>query len=162
MEVIRFAAANRLCIELGYDRRRRMIEPYSLRRTQDGHLLLHAVKHETGEPRSYRVDRIESATPTGIAFVPKFAIELTPSGPLMALPGVRHSTVRSTGETRKRRSVGKARTHRSGLGRRYIVQCSYCGKKFTRKEYGTSLNPHKGKYGYPCPRRTGFPVKTEY
>src|SRR5713226_6239716 len=38
MEVIRFAAANRLCVELGYDRKRRIIEPYSLRRTKDGNL----------------------------------------------------------------------------------------------------------------------------
>ncbi|MDA8362787.1 MAG: nucleotidyl transferase AbiEii/AbiGii toxin family protein [Gammaproteobacteria bacterium] len=86
LEVIRFAAANRLCVELGYQGKRRLIEPYSLRRTKDGNLLLHATKHETGEPRSYRVDRIESATATRTAFVPRYAIELTPMGPLVAPP----------------------------------------------------------------------------
>jgi len=54
-EVIRFAAANRLCVDLRYDGSSRIIEPYSLRRTKDGNLLLHAVKHATGEARSYRL-----------------------------------------------------------------------------------------------------------
>jgi predicted nucleotidyltransferase component of viral defense system len=84
LEVIRFAAANHLCVRLAYQRSHRLIEPYSLRRTQAGHLLLFAVKHETSESRSYRVDRIEGAEATNTPFVPRFAIELTPVTPVMA------------------------------------------------------------------------------
>lgn len=40
LEIIRFAAANRLCVDLAYQGSRRLIEPYSLRRTRDGNLLL--------------------------------------------------------------------------------------------------------------------------
>jgi hypothetical protein len=58
LETIRFAAANRLCVILTYNNTERLIEPYSLRRTKDGNILLYAVKHETGETRAYRVDRI--------------------------------------------------------------------------------------------------------
>lgn len=84
LEIIRFAAANRLCVNLAYQGTRRLIEPYSLRRTQDGHLLLHAARHETGEGRSYRVDRIQGAEVTQIPFTPRYVVELTASGPLSA------------------------------------------------------------------------------
>ncbi len=85
-EIIRFAAANRLCVDLTYQGSRRLIEPYSLRRTEDGNLLLYAVKHQTGEPRSYRVDRIQGAEATQISFIPKYLIELTPAGMITAPP----------------------------------------------------------------------------
>jgi len=59
LESVRFAAANRLCVNLRDQDTWRLIEPYSLRRSKDGHLLLGAVKHENGESRTYRVDRIQ-------------------------------------------------------------------------------------------------------
>ncbi|MBU1782826.1 nucleotidyl transferase AbiEii/AbiGii toxin family protein [bacterium] len=79
LEPMRFAAANRLCINLAYQGSWRLIEPYSLRKTKDGNLLLYAVKHQTGEDRSYRVDRIQNAKVTETSFAPKYAIELTAS-----------------------------------------------------------------------------------
>ena len=59
-ETVRFAAANHLCVELGYNGEVRGIEPYSLRRTRDGSLLLYGVRVDDGGIRSYRVDRITS------------------------------------------------------------------------------------------------------
>ncbi len=162
LEVIRFAAANRLCVELGYQGRRRLIEPYSLRRTRDGDLLLHAVKHETGESRSYRVDRIESAAATRVAFVPRYAIELTPSGPLVAPPSVQRSSGLSAPGFGRGAFGGGSKSARSGFGPTYVIECSYCGKKFSRKERGTRLKPHKDKHGYPCPGRSGYLVDTKY
>lgn len=79
LEIIRFAAANRLCVDLEYKNSHRLIEPYSLRRTQEGNILLYAVRHEDAQPRSYRVDRIQGATATNISFSPKYMIELTAS-----------------------------------------------------------------------------------
>ena len=76
IEKIRYAGSARLCVNLGYNGTKRMIEPYSLKRTKDGDLLLYAVKHDTGELRAYRVDRIESAEVTNTSFQPRFAIEL--------------------------------------------------------------------------------------
>jgi len=72
-----FAAANHLCIDLRYDNRTRRIEPYSLRRTRDGHLLLYGCKYQTGEIRGYRVDRIQDLSVTHQTFSPRFAVELT-------------------------------------------------------------------------------------
>lgn len=40
LEVIRFAAANHLCLGLGYGGSTREIEPYSLRKTRAGDILL--------------------------------------------------------------------------------------------------------------------------
>ncbi len=75
LETIRFAAANHLCVELGYDGTTRLIEPYSLRRSRAGDLLLYASRADTRESRAYRVDRIESVQVTDRPFVPAFRIE---------------------------------------------------------------------------------------
>ena len=69
IEVIRFAAANHLCVDLDYvseqgRRGTRAIEPYSFRRTQDGNILLHAVRSQNQQHRSYRLDRILGANHT--------------------------------------------------------------------------------------------------
>ena len=86
LEIIRFAAANRLCVELDYrdeDGRRgtRVIEPYSLRRTKAGDLLLYAVRSQDGQDRSYRVDRILGARATQQIFTPRYAVELSTTEP---------------------------------------------------------------------------------
>ena len=86
LEVIRFAASNRLCVDLRYQGSTRRIEPYSLRRTKEGNIILHAHNRDRDEPRSYRVDRIEGSNVTGETFSPRFAIELTPAGPLGIAP----------------------------------------------------------------------------
>ncbi len=89
LEVIRFAAANHLCVDLTYRGSTRLIEPYSLRRTRAGQILLHAVRHEDNEHRSYRVDSIQGAGVTRVSFVPRYAVELTSSGPLPIPSAVR-------------------------------------------------------------------------
>ena len=82
LDIVRFAATNRLCVDLMYGGTLRRIEPYSLRRTPDGNLVLHAIRTDTGEHQSYRVDQIEESRATGQAFIPRYTIELTPTGPL--------------------------------------------------------------------------------
>jgi len=84
VESIRFAAANRLCVNLRYNGSWRLVEPYSLRLTKDGNLILCTMRHESGEPRSYRVDRIEGVEISSVAFVATYLVELTPSEPLHA------------------------------------------------------------------------------
>lgn len=79
LEAIRYAGANRLKIEIDYRAEQgrsgpRVVEPYSLRRTQDGNLVLFVV-NDHGALRSYRVDRIAGIRPTTTPFRPKFAVE---------------------------------------------------------------------------------------
>ena len=86
LESVRFAAANHLCVELGYGGSVRVIEPYSLRRTRDGNLLLYGVRADNSETRSYRVDRIASVRVTSVPFNPRYKVEMTTSQPLVVLP----------------------------------------------------------------------------
>jgi predicted nucleotidyltransferase component of viral defense system len=83
LDRIRFAAVNRLVVELDYRKengRRSLyrIEPYSLRRTRQGHTLLYGIKLEAGEIRAFRTDRIINSKVTENAFVPRFAIDFIP------------------------------------------------------------------------------------
>lgn len=157
LEIVRFAAANRLCIALFYQGNTRLIEPYSLRRTKAGNLLLYAVKHRTGEIRAYRVDRIQGAEVSHEAFTPKYAVELTPVGSMSAPPVQNRPTL---GLPYRSRSSRMRRS--SSSGPKYVIECPYCGKRFTRKKRSTKLNKHNDQYGNKCSGsfRTGSLVDT--
>src|SRR5437588_10400100 len=86
LEIIRFAAANHLCVDLTYDGSVRRIEPYSLRQTAEGNFVLHALRAHSGEHRSYRIDRMQGATVTAQPFVPRYLVELTTEGQLPVTP----------------------------------------------------------------------------
>jgi predicted nucleotidyltransferase component of viral defense system len=80
LELIRFAGANRLRVEVDYRAERgrrgpRIVEPYAIRMSKDGHLLLFVV-NDRGELRSYRVDRIAGARVVDQVFRPRYAVEL--------------------------------------------------------------------------------------
>jgi len=150
LETIRFAGANHLCVELGYQGSTRLIEPYSLRRTGEGNLLLYAVKKETSELRSYRVDRIQSIKVTNVPFKPKYAVEFMASGPLSTPPASKGNILGSRKATRSGEMV-------------YIIECGYCGKRFKRSKFDTQLRRHKGKDGiWDCPGRVGYLVDQYY
>lgn len=167
LEVIRFAAANRLCVDLDYQGRTRRIEPYSLRRTSEDNVILHAWDVNSHGHRSYRVDRIQGAKTTNQSFVPRYEVELTPSGPVRIAP-----TARSTGSgfNSARISTRTPRIPRTransptafSSGPTYTYQCGMCGKKFKRKKMGGRLSKHKAPSGFPCSGRTGFLVDTRY
>jgi predicted DNA-binding transcriptional regulator YafY len=82
LEQIRFAAANHLLVDLDYQGSTRPIEPYALRRSKAGDLLVYAIKSETGELRAYRVDRIDGVRITNTSFTPRYAIELSHALPV--------------------------------------------------------------------------------
>ncbi|MCK5747313.1 MAG: WYL domain-containing protein, partial [Oricola sp.] len=164
MEVIRFAAANRLRIDIDYtklngERTQRRIEPYSLRRSQAGDILLHGFDVQRQEIRSYRVERINSASAAGESFTPRYEIELTSTGalPIRDNPPREERALRVHTSPVRRRSI-----RRSSTGPTHIYECSYCGKRFRRKARNSKLNKHNDKSGYPCPGRTGFYVDTKY
>lgn len=171
LEIIRFAASNRLCVDLLYQGSTRRIEPYSLRRTRDGNIILHAHNIDKGEHRSYRVDRIQGAQVTNQAFVPRFEIELTPTGPVAIPPTTTTTPSGSSGDSlgsrgsraRRVRAAPKSRAFgRSSSGPIYVYECAYCGKRFRRKTQTASLKPHKDKNGYPCAGRYAHWVDTQW
>jgi predicted DNA-binding transcriptional regulator YafY len=152
LETVRFAAANHLCIQLGYRGETRVIEPYSLRRTRDGNLILHGVRTDSRESRSYRVDRIESVEVTNQPFRPVYLVEFSNTGPIEAAP--------TTTAGPRARSLSRAATRRSGWI--YILECTYCRKRFRRRTQGTTLRRHKDRRGYACAGRHGYVVDTRY
>jgi hypothetical protein len=147
LEIIRFAAANHLCVDLTYDGSVRRIEPYSLRQTLEGNLVLHAIRSDSGEHRSYRVDRMQGATVTDRVFSPRYFVELTSTGPLPV-------------------ALSTAVPHRppnpGSQGPTYVYRCAVCRKTFNRKTMDNSLNSHKNPRGNPCPGRVGIYVRTRY
>lgn len=141
LEVVRFAAANRLCVELTYQGTRRTIEPYSLRRTRDGALLLHAIRADDRQHRSYRVDRITGVQITTRPFRPVYRVEFSAAGSLAAPP-----TPTRAATSHAAHSAGRAR---------YTVECLQCGRHFPRKERNLTLRPHKDNNGWDCHGRRG-------
>jgi hypothetical protein len=152
LEIIRFAAANHLCVDLAYEGSVRRIEPYSLRQTAEGNYVLGAIRSDSGEYRSYRVDRIRGATVTSQVFAPRYAVELTSTGPLTVAP--------STAMPRLPRIRTATRTRQQGPT--YVYRCTICGRTFNKKRMDGSLNAHKNRRGSPCYGRYGVYVRTKY
>ncbi len=157
MDRIRFAAANRLVIRLGYDGSTRDIEPYALARSSDGNLLLQSIRYNDGESRSYRFDRMQSVQVLEQTFIPRFAIEITSAGHLPV-----HQLTRNTTARQPSRTFSSQRTSSSNSGPTYIYKCGICQKEFRRNKMDSKLNSHKNKSGYKCSGRTGIYLRTKY
>jgi len=157
LEIIRFAAANRLTVEIDYvkengEHTTREIEAYSLRRTAAGHIILHVHDVLRNDHRSYRTDRIRAARATARTFTPRVAIELTPGG-AQAIP----ATARSAGAVRYSGSAWSTTRHTPA----FVYQCPMCSKTFRRKNRDTSLRPHKMPNGWDCSGRRAVLVSTD-
>ncbi len=151
IESIRFAGANRLRVDLGYQGSVRMIEPYSLRRSRAGDILVYAVKSVTGEARSYRLDRIQSVRITNEVFVPRYAIELT-AGESGSIPPVSSGSLHTSYRPQARTRISSGPT--------YIYKCPVCQKEFRHKKHNAQLGPHKSESGWPCSGRSGYLIVT--
>lgn len=80
MNLLRYCAFNLVKIELYYVPEKgeegwRLVEPYSLRQTQDGNILLYLV-NDRGSLRSYRLDRVHGIRASHETFIPKFKVEI--------------------------------------------------------------------------------------
>lgn len=73
LERLRFAAANRLCVDLRYQGDMKTVEPYSLRRTRGGDVVLYACEVKASACQSYRISDISVVEITRQPFVPKYA-----------------------------------------------------------------------------------------
>lgn len=161
LETIRFAAANHLCVDLDYvdaagTRSTRRIAPYSLRRPKGGAVVLHAEHAGTREHRSYRIDRIMAARVTNEAFVPRWAVELSPDAPLKLQPAAVRANPGRVLPTSRRRDNRVAR------GPVFVYECGHCGKRFRHTRRDPRLRGHKTPGGWECNGRTGHLVDTVY
>jgi hypothetical protein len=143
LDLIRFAAVNRLCVELDYRkesgvRQTYLIEPYSLRVTAEDNLILYGVKLPVAEIRGFRTDRILSAKVTETAFTPRYSIDFIPDGPVKQ--SIKQSTSQSlhlpSPNPKLRTPSYKVPRVAKGFGAaRYTFKCMVCGKSFTKSTY---------------------------
>lgn len=150
LETVRFAAANHLLVELDYDGTTRLIEPYSLRRTRAGNLILHAERADGGGHRSYRVERIRGLHTTTTPFRPRYPIEFSARGSFNAPPQYR-TLAPSSARTSRSRRAGSAE---------YLYECNRCGREFSHGTRNPSLRAHNDSDGYRCGGRSGRYIGT--
>lgn len=147
LEALRFAATNHLLVELGYQGSRRLIEPYALRRSRSGRLLLHAERANGGGHRTYGVDQIESLRATTTPFLPRAPIEFSAHGPMHAPLQSRSTYARPTSRPTFRTASSPQLMH--------VYRCNTCGREFPHKQRSATLRAHKDSMGYPCRGRRG-------
>ena len=157
IEIVRFAAANHLLVEIDYRdekgaRSTRVVEAYSLAQTQAGDVILHTHDRSRNAHRSFRIDRIDGARVTNQSFAPRFRIELTPQGPVRVTPApykTPAAPARSTYGRIARPSIPRAA--RVTIGVKFVIQCPACQRTFTRSTTDRALNTHKDGWGAECP-----------
>lgn len=154
----------------GYDR---VVEPYSLKYLQSREGIereyLYVYNRIGGESppgiRCFVAERVESIENTEEKFEPRRPIELSKSGEMPENPYLFDPNKPALAPKLGRRvtmGISKRTFGRPSFGLKYIYQCSYCGKKFTKSKYDSNLRPHKDKNGYPCGGRYGYYVDTKY
>jgi len=153
------SASNSTLLELVYDDGHpRIVEPYSLtfksRKDGFGQEYFYAYDRTEGRTsgpgiKTFLHSKIRSITPTSVTFEPRLPVELSRAGEF----GVKTYFGSTFGGTiripRISRSAGTS-------SRIYLVECSYCRKRFPRKKYSTRLRRHKDRYGNVCHGRSGF------
>ena len=153
--VIMQAASDLTLLDIIYDGRRRLLEPYSLafKRRKDGFGQEYFYAYDLTGGRStgpglktFLHPQIKSLANTEQRFEPRVPVELGKAGEFAGQSyfggGFR------TGSRRVR--------YRSGTTRLYLVECAYCRKRFPRKRYSTRLRRHKDQYGNMCYGRSGY------
>lgn len=81
IDQIRYAARNRLCIKIHYHNATHLVEPYSLRQSRTGNLLLYVYELQkeytrTEEIKAYEIDEITNSEIIQQEFSPRYVIEL--------------------------------------------------------------------------------------
>lgn len=159
------AGREQTLLKIRYKGADRLVEPYSLKYLEGRNGVKQEyfyVYNQSGgenEPgiRRFLPERVQSIENTEEKFTPQFQIELskageTPENPYLFDPNKPTRAPRFGIRTPRRPSVGP----------KYIYQCSYCGRKFTKSKRDSSIKEHKGKSGYRCGSRRGYYVDTKY
>lgn len=167
------AGRSQTLLKMRYRGSDRIIEPYSLKYLQkrDGsekeYFYAHNCEGGSSDPgiRCFIPEGVESIENTEEKFEPRHIIELCkagekPENPFLFDPNRPMKSPARSDSSRSRTS----KTVRSGkyFGPKYIYQCSYCGRKFSKRSQNSSIGKHKDKNGYPCGGSYGYYVNMKY
>jgi predicted nucleotidyltransferase component of viral defense system len=154
LEAVRFAGINRLLVEFRYKTKTRHVEPYSLRRTQNGNLLLYGWELGSTHIKAFSAREIADLRVTTTAFAPRYRVEFSPAGGISA-PGMRapSGSGRTPVPSRRRRMTSRMT---------YVFRCGSCNKLFRHTTKNLSLRAHKTPAGWRCPSRRGYLERIEY
>ena len=86
LEAVRFAGTNRLLVEFMYSGKLRRAEPYSLRRSRTGNLILYAWEQGSTPIKAFDARKISQLRATSVPFVPRYRIEFMASGAMATPP----------------------------------------------------------------------------
>lgn len=153
-------------MKITYHGSERIIEPYSLKYMQrkDGqrkeYFYVYNTSGGSNPPgvRCFLSNDVESLEVLEESYRPRFQIELSKAGELPENPYLFDPNKPLMAPKRVRSFFSPHIVNKP----KYIYQCSYCGKQFSRTSRSSALNAHKNKSGYPCRGRTGFYVTTKY
>jgi hypothetical protein len=90
LETIQYAAANRLCVNLGYSNKQRIVEPLSFRQSKDGKKFFFGYERDASTVKMYELRKIQSVSLTNFPYSPKYPVEISASGPIN-MPRIRRT-----------------------------------------------------------------------
>ena len=108
--------------------------------------------------KTFVCENVQSIENTDIRFEPQVPVELSKAGEIgeKTYFGSPFRKTRASYLSFRKRRATRTTRHKTGIT--YIIECTYCGKRFRRSTYNTKMNKHKDKYGNPCYGRVGFLV----
>ncbi len=156
------AGSDMTLLRVTYDGITRVVEPYSLvfKQRKDGVAQEYFYGYDqtgghTSGPsiKAFLQGGMQRIENTDEKFEPRYTVELSKAGDS---DNVGYFARPFGGTSRRRRATRVARPRTGPI---YKIQCTYCGKTFTRKKPSTRLNEHKDGYGNRCYGRVGIRVQ---
>jgi len=160
------AGREQTLLRIRYNGADRVVEPYALKYLQKRdteeheYFFVFNVSGGSSPPgiRSFLPQGLEHVENTDERFTPRFPIELSKAGEMPENRYLFDPNKPSKAPVRQG-FIGRSR-RRSGT--KYIYQCTFCGRKFTKSNRDSSLGEHKDKSGFRCPGRHGYYVDMKY
>jgi predicted nucleotidyltransferase component of viral defense system len=161
------AGAGLNLLALTYGGLRREVEPYSLvfkrRRDGFGQEYLYVWDRTGGRDsgpgiKTFLHERVQAIEVLAETFEPRYPVELAKAGEYgtKSYFGQPFSARRGSARPRRRRRLFSANRLL------YVIECSYCHRRFTRMTFSTHLKPHKDGYGNRCYGSAGYLVDRQY
>ena len=159
------AGAELNLLRLTYGGVRRDVEPYSLvfkrRRDGFGQEYLYVWDRTGGDSgpgiKTFLHDRIQGLEILAERYEPRYPVELSKAGEFGSKSYFGQPFGAAGGQRRRR-----ARVRHFGSRLVYVVECSYCHRRFTRTRLRTRLNRHNDQYRNRCFGRAGYLVDQRY